>query len=118
VIEFATRAWFDELVARAARLHAELDPPLIVEQRIADPTDGDIGIWHLRIGSSVEVVEGEAAAATVALVCDRATAALLASGALNAQEAISSGRLQVSGEIAAVVAAAPTLVALAGPDAR
>lgn len=124
MVEFGTRAWFDEFVARAARLHIDLEPPLIVEARVLDPADADadigigIGIWHLRVGSSVEVAEGEAAAATVALVCDRDTAALLASGTINAQEAISSGRLQVNGDIAAVVAAAPTLAGLDSPDAR
>lgn len=110
--EFGTRAWFDDLSARAAIVVTGFDPPLVVEQRVSDVPAGGIDVWHLRLAATVEVVEGTAQHATVTLTCDAETARGLSSGTTNAQQAISAGRLQVSGDIAALVAAAPTLAAL------
>jgi hypothetical protein len=118
VTDFGTRDWFDSLTARARVIRADFDPPLIIEQRVVDPRDGDVGVWQLRLASGVDVVEGRVDVPTVAFVCDRASAARLASGELNAQQAISSGALQVHGDISAVVAAAAVLARLATPDSQ
>jgi hypothetical protein len=56
--------------------------------------------------------DGHAPAADVTFVCDRATAVRLAQGTVNAQRALTSGRLKIRGEVDRLGAASGALAAL------
>jgi hypothetical protein len=110
--EFASAAWFADLTAVAVdHRHPDL-PVLVLEVTVVDARPDDIGCWHVELGDPVAVRRGPAPRADLALVTDRATGERLAAGTLNAQGAISEGRLQVRGDLRALAAAAPLLATI------
>lgn len=115
---FGSEAWFDDLVARAAaiELAERCDPAIVVAQHVDGAPDLAVDRWYLVIAERVAISrEPPLGVVTVEIHCDPATGADLAAGTLNAQRAISTGRLRVRGDIAALVVAAPTLASLAAP---
>ncbi len=110
MVQFPSKAWFEDLAVTSARLTISSNPPLVVQQIITDAAGDDIASWHMRIAEVVSVALGEVASPTITLTSDRETAIALASGRLNAQAAISGGRLRVSGDIAALVQVTPALL--------
>jgi hypothetical protein len=62
--------------------------------------------------SGGRIETGEQAGADVTFVCDRETAAGLAQGRVNAQRALTSGRLKIKGEVDRLAAASGALAGL------
>jgi hypothetical protein len=111
-------AWFDDLVVRAAaiELGEGCDPVVVVANCIDGAPEGTIDRWYLRLADDVAISrDPPPQPVTVEIHCDPGTAASLAAGTLNAQQAISTGRLRLRGDIAALVVAAPTLASLLAP---
>lgn len=86
---------------------------LVVEQRVLDGPEGPV-VWHVVVTGAVRSIHpGAHPSPTVAFSQDYATAAAVASGEVSAQEAFMTGRITMSGDAGALLAAAP---ALAGVD--
>ena len=82
---------------------------LVVEQRVLDGPDGPV-VWHVIVaGSARSIHPGPHPSPTVAFTQDYATAAAVASGDVSAQEAFMTGRITMSGDAGALLAAAPAL---------
>ena len=84
---------------------------LVVEQRVLDGpgADGPI-VWHVVVsGDRRSIHPGPHPSPTVAFSQDYATAAAVASGEVSAQEAFMTGRITMSGDAGALLAAAPAL---------
>ncbi len=110
--EFGSTEWFDRLVVRAAGVATSIDPPVVLEQVIANAPDGSMHRWHFVIGSGVRVVAGAAAEPTITFRCEWPTAVALARGTTNAQRAISAGQLHIGGDLESLVTVAPLLAEL------
>lgn len=107
--------WFAEAAATlgpaAGEAGGTLDEGdlLVVEQRVLDGPDGVV-VWHVVVAGDVRSIHpGPHASPTVAFSQDYATAAAVASGELSAQEAFMTGRITMSGDAGALLAAAPAL---------
>lgn len=91
---------------------------LVVEQRVLDGVpgpDGAVGpvVWHVVVaGEARSIHAGPHPSPTVAFSQDCATAAAVASGEVSAQEAFMTGRITMSGDAGALLAAAPALAAV------
>jgi hypothetical protein len=112
VVKFLTDEWVDALT-HAAQQHPNATPStLIVEYRVRDG-DGEPFVYHLRfVGPHIEVRKGPAAAAVVAFTTNRETACAIARGELSAPAAFMAGRLQLSGDTAALLRNSHVLVAV------
>jgi hypothetical protein len=101
VPRFLSPDWIDALArAAAAQTLPEGTPAAAVEVEVRGPA-GDRVVWVLEIAPpALRVAAGPSAAATVRLHCDEATAAALATGALNAQLAVAGDRLRIEGDLA------------------
>lgn len=113
VAEFLSDAWLAALDAAARRApRAEGTHALVVEARVAGGPDGEVA-FHLEVGSGgTRVIGGRAAAPTVTLATDRETAMALHRGETNAQRALATGRLEVTGDLAALGRRSDALSAL------
>lgn len=114
---FLSDAWLEALdrAARADETLADLadGPPLVVQQVVTGGPDGDV-TYNVRAGGgAVSVRPGPADDATIRFRQDHETATAIASGRLSAQRAFMTGRLQVGGDLRAVLDRGPTLTALA-----
>lgn len=104
-----------ELSAGAAGAPADV---LVVEQRVLDGVPGSGGaagpvVWHVVVaGEARSIHPGPHPSPTVAFSQDYATAAAVASGEVSAQEAFMTGRITMSGDAGALLAAAPALAAV------
>ena len=88
---------------------------LVVEQRVLDGVEGADGpvVWHVVVaGEARSIHAGPHPSPTVAFSQDYATAAAVASGEVSAQEAFMTGRITLSGDAGALLAAAPALAAV------
>lgn len=93
----------------AAGDDGEGEDVLVVEQRVLDGPDGVV-VWHVVVAGDVRSIHpGPHPSPTVAFSQDYATAAAVASGELSAQEAFMTGRITMSGDAGALLAAAPAL---------
>lgn len=119
--EFLSDAWItalDEAAQTDDRLRElTAEVALVVEQRVDRPgPDGDDGgevVYHLAIDhGAVRVVGGPAPAPDVRFHQDLETARAIAAGRLSAQRAFMAGRLQVGGDLRALVDHGPVLAAL------
>ena len=90
------------------------DCPIAIAQEVSGVADGDIVRYVVVLdGSGGRLEASDAVArADVTFVCDRETAAQLAQGSINAQRALTSGRLKLRGEVDRLAAASAALVAM------
>lgn len=110
---YLSDAWFAEAAAvlgpRADAGSTAPEDVLVVEQRVLDGPDGPI-VWHVVVdGEARSIHPGPHPSPTVAFAQDYATAAAIARGELSAQEAFMTGRITMSGDAGALLAAAPAL---------
>lgn len=115
---FLSRRWLAD-VAEAAASSPELASAaagvhLVVQQVVTGGPDGEVSYVTSIDDGRVEVRQGEDQAADVTFTSDWSTAVAVATGATGAQEAFTTGQLQVRGEINALLRHGP---ALAGLDA-
>ncbi|MDQ1466965.1 MAG: hypothetical protein QOH10_1380 [Actinomycetota bacterium] len=121
MLRFLSSEWlqaFDGILRADGELAARFAAsPIAIAQEV---TTGDALIRYLVVldaaGGRVEV-ESDAAAvsgiqADVTFVCDRETAAGLARGEVNAQRALTSGRLKLRGDVDRLAAAGRALAGL------
>jgi hypothetical protein len=115
VPEFLSLAWIDALdaTARTAALPDEAtDTSFTVEQIVRDAPDGEVR-YHLRLeGGRARIQRGAADAPDLRLYSDYDTAVLLQRGEINAQDALTAGRLKVQGRLEALQHASDALRAL------
>lgn len=105
--------WFDEINATAAAGDVSDAVTeglrLVVQQLVTDGPDGDVR-YAVRIEDGrVAVVPGEAPDADVTVTEDHATATAVARGDLAAPVAFMTGRIRVTGDTRALLAAQPAL---------
>lgn len=120
MVHFLTEAWLGAL-DEAVRDHRGLadlaglagGEPFVVEQVVIREGGGEF-TYHLRVtDGSVGVSAGPAADTTIRFRQDEPTAREIASGRLSAQRAFMAGRLQVGGDLRAVIDRGPALASLA-----
>jgi putative sterol carrier protein len=115
VPDFLSAEWIEALdaAARAATLpDAAGDVSITIEQVVRDAPDGEAR-YHLRIEEGVaRVVPGPAAAPDLRLFADYEVAAGIQRGELNAQNALTVGRLKVQGRFARLLEVDDALRAL------
>ncbi len=115
---FLSPDWIAEVSEAAAR-HPELATAtagvhLVVQQEVTGGPEGDVHYVVAVDGGRVSLRAGDDDRADVRFVVDWETAVAMATGALSAQEAFTTGRLQLHGDVAVVLRHGP---ALAGLDA-
>jgi hypothetical protein len=116
VPDFLSPAWVESL-DRAARRSRRLaacatDETLVLEQRVELPSGAEHA-HHLVMGPrETRVFRGRADRPDVVLCADLATARDLARGTVNAQHALTTGRLQIRGNVGALVGRSEELTAL------
>jgi putative sterol carrier protein len=90
--------------------------PIAIAQEVVDHADpDDVVVTRYVIvldGTGGRVETDTARRADVTFVCDRATAADLARGTVNAQRALTTGRLKLRGEVDRLAAASSALAGL------
>jgi predicted lipid carrier protein YhbT len=110
VADFLTDAWFSELEAAAA----SADVPTSLQFAIEQTLEGDPGHhWQVRIADGVVIVDRDPSTeADVRLTTDVATARGIHEGRVSAQRAFLDGRLQIGGDVQALMAHRETLAEL------
>jgi hypothetical protein len=115
VPEFLSAAWVDALdaAARAAVLPDEAaGGSVTVEQVVRDAPEGEVR-YHLRLeGGRARVHRGAAEAPDLRLSSDYDVAVRIHQGEINAQDALTEGRLKVQGRFEALLHANNALQAL------
>ncbi len=116
VLAFLSPAWLSEL-DHAARQHAGLAAAatgvtLVVEQTVTGGPGGDVTYHVAFADGQVAVRPGPAPDATVRFGQDHETAVAIATGAASAQRAFMTGRLQVGGDLRALLDHQAALAAL------
>jgi len=117
VLRFLSAEWlraFDEALRADRGLGARFaENPIAIAQEVTvvPPAVVRYVVVLDRAGGRVEV-DAPATRADVTFVCDRDTAVALAQGAVNAQRALTSGRLKLRGEVDRLAAASGALAAL------
>jgi hypothetical protein len=113
--EFLSREWIDALddAARGATLPADAaDLSLTVEQVVRDAPDGEVH-YHLRLEDGhARVRNGPARAPDLRLFTDYDIAVRLQRGEINAQDALTAGRLKLQGRFERLLHASDVLHAL------
>lgn len=114
---FLSPAWIAELDAVAGERSAPLADALagvtlVVERQVHGGPAGDVAYVTRIDDGRVRIESGSAADADLVIVSDYATAAALARGELNAQQAFSAGRLKVRGRIDRLASQARALAAV------
>ncbi len=122
MLRFLSPEWlqaFDDVLRADAGLGARFAAsPIAIAQEVATATEQEPGAAPVRYvvvldGAGGRVESGAGApAADVTFVCDRVTAAGLARGEVNAQRALTSGRLKLRGEVDRLAAASSALAGL------
>ena len=116
MVRYLSLAWIDALsqeVAHSPRLAALADTHRIgVTQVVTDGPEGDV-IYHLRLGDgSASFGAGRAEAEDVCMEQSWATAAAVATGELNAQEAFIKGLIRLTGNQQKLIESQPVFAAL------
>ncbi|MCA1845304.1 MAG: SCP2 sterol-binding domain-containing protein [Actinobacteria bacterium] len=105
---FLSQEWIDEVntAARGAGPAVDARPGvrLVIQQVVAGGPEGDVRYAVRVAGGTVEVTMGEAPEADVVVTEDHETAVALSRGDLSPQAAFMTGRIRVSGDMAAVMA--------------
>ncbi len=103
VARFLSPAWIDEAAAAAASsdalARASAGVRLTVQQVIAGAPEGEVRYVVAIDDGRVDLRPGDDASADVTFAVDWATAVAMATGVTGAQEAFTTGRLQVRGDI-------------------
>lgn len=110
---YLSREWFDEINATVEAGHVSDTVTeglrLVVQQVVTDAPEGDIR-YAVRIEDGrVAVVPGDADDADVIVTEDHRTATAIARGELPAPVAFMTGRIRVTGDTRALLAAQPAL---------
>jgi putative sterol carrier protein len=116
VVRYLSLAWIDALsqqVANSSALAALADDYKIgVTQVVTDGPEGDV-IYHLRLGDgSASFGAGPADVEDVRMEQSWATAAAVATGDLNAQEAFIKGLIRLKGNQQKLIESQPVFAAL------
>lgn len=115
---FLSAEWIEEARAAAASSEelaaATVGVDLRVQEIVTGGPDGEVRYAVAIDDGSVSLRPGEDEAPHVTFTLDWTTAVAMATGALGAQEAFTTGRLQLRGDVAALLRHGP---ALAGVDA-
>ncbi len=116
MVRYLSLAWIDALsqeVAKSAALAALADTHQIgVTQVVTDGPEGNV-IYHLRLGGgTASFGAGPAEAEDVRLEQSWATAAAVATGELNAQEAFIKGLIRLTGNQQKLIESQPVFAAL------
>ena len=105
---FLSQEWIEEVnaAARAAGPPVDAQPGtrLVIQQVVAGGPEGDVRYAVRVAGGTVDVSLGEALEADVVVTEDHETAVALSRGDLSPQAAFMTGRIRVSGDMAAVMA--------------
>ena len=100
MVRFLSAEWLAALDDSARELRVPDDVDLVVDQVVTAP-DGSETAYHLVFaGGGLRVRPGRAETASVAVQQSYETAVALATGALNAQQAMAQGQLRVAGDVA------------------
>lgn len=86
--------------------------PIAIAQEVTSDGSGPRSYVVVLDGDGGRLLRDGTATGDVTFVCDRATAAALARGELNAQRALTSGRLKLRGDVDRLGSAAGALTAL------
>ena len=104
---FLSPEWMAEASAAAATspelAEASAGVHLVVEQVVTGGPDGDVRYVVSLTDGQARLGAGEAADADVAFITDWETAVAVATGASSAQDAFTSGRLGVRGDVTALL---------------
>lgn len=104
---FLSPEWMAEASAAAATspelAEASTGVHLVVEQVVTGGPDGDVRYVVSLSDGQARLGAGEAADADVAFTTDWETAVAVATGASSAQDAFTSGRLSVRGDVTALL---------------
>ena len=116
VVLFLSGEWIEE-AATAARSSDELATAtagarLVVQQVVTGGPDGDVRYVVSIDSGEVSVRAGVDKAPDVTFTLDWATAVAMATGVLGAQEAFTTGRLQLQGDVGALLRHGPALADL------
>ncbi|MGI9120418.1 MAG: SCP2 sterol-binding domain-containing protein [Acidimicrobiales bacterium] len=113
---FLSPQWLDDAAACAAAspelAGATVGVRLRVQQVVTGGPDGEVRYSVSINDGQVELCSGFQPDADVTFVADWATAVAMATGTVAAQEAFTTGRLQVRGDIDALLRHGPALVGL------
>lgn len=113
---FLSDEWIEEASAAAASdqgLRASTaGVALRVQQVVTDGINGDVAYVVAIDDGSVFLRAGTEEACDVTITLDRATAVAMATGALGAQEAFTTGRLLLRGDVAVLLRHGPALAGL------
>jgi SCP-2 sterol transfer family len=120
VLRFLSAEWlqaFDAVLRADQGLGARFAAsPIAIAEEVAMGPGAEGVVRYVVVldgaGGRIEA-DGRATRADVTFVCDRATAAGLAQGTVNAQRALTSGRLKLRGEVDRLAAASSALAGLA-----
>jgi hypothetical protein len=124
VAAFLTPEWFSALGAAAAEAGPlpglAPDERFVLGQEVRDVPGAEAAVEYQVVvdASGLRVVTAPAEPAHVTFVCDYGTAADLAAGTTNAQEALMAGRLRLRGDMERFAAAREPLLALGDVFAR
>jgi hypothetical protein len=113
VATFLSAEWLQELDAEARTSRALADVgavgPVVIEQRIHGSPNGDV-VYHFVIdGAGARVVNAAATNPDVTFTTDFDTAVALHTGMVNAQEALTSGALELGGDLHEILQRADAL---------
>lgn len=108
---FLSEAWLAALADAAAAATVPDELELAVQQVVHDES-GEVAYAIRLAGGAVHVERGQIEDPDITFTQDRATAAAIAQGTLSAQAAFMAGRMQVSGDLSAVIEAALAVQAL------
>jgi SCP-2 sterol transfer family len=120
VLPFLSPVWleaFDAVLQADSTLGARFAAaPIAIAQEVTMGDSDTVRYAVVLDGAGGRLVTGAAAvdatAAAVTIACDRPTAAALAQGTLNAQGALTSGRLKVRGAVDRLAGASAALAAV------
>ncbi len=114
MVDFLSDAWITALGSAASSIDISSDVSLKVRQTIHDTTDDTEVCWHVSLeAGKVEVSRGPGPEPDVGLVTDRATADGIHRGEISAQRAFLDGRIQILGDITALIRHQEVLAAVA-----
>ena len=113
---FLSPRWLDDVAASATAspelARASVGMRLLVQQVVTGGPEGEVRYTLSINDGRVEVGRGDRPDADVTFVADWVTAVAMATGTVAAQEAFTTGRLQVRGNIDALLRHGPALVGL------
>lgn len=113
VVAFLAPEWLEALGRAAEVVRFPADLHLVLQQVVTDVEGRDVRYHLVAEDGRLSVRPGPAAEADLTLTQSYEVAAALSRGELNAQQALSAGRLKVSGNVELLVRHGRALTALA-----